>query len=226
MDSNFGSWPPASTRDAVYVSLRERILSLELAPGASLSEKEMSLRYNVSRTPVRESFLRLAEEGLLFILPQRGTYVSLIDTELVEESRFMREQLESAVIRLACAKFPEEGLAELERNLRDQLDCIGKQDDKRMFELDEAFHRTIFEGCRKRNTWALIQKMNAQLNRARMLRLVADHRWEHLYAQHRRMADAIIRRDPDGGERVMREHLSLPIADLAVLKEQYPHYFK
>src|SRR5262249_9041063 len=89
-----------STRDAVYHKLKEQILSVELIPGTNISEKEISVQMGVSRTPVRESFVRLSQEGLLDIYPQRGTVVSLIDLELVEEARFMREQLECAVVRL------------------------------------------------------------------------------------------------------------------------------
>lgn len=216
---------PVSTRDAVYMQLKEQILKLELVPGTPLSENETSLLFNVSRTPVRESFLRLAQEGLVQVLPQRGTFVSLIDTALVEEARFMREQLEKAVIRLACSDFPEAFLALLEENLSNQQECIPKKDDKSMFELDEHFHRILFEGCSKSNTWSLMQQMNAHLNRSRMLRLVDDHNWEHLYEQHRRMANAIKLHDSAAAERIMSEHLALNIADQALLKEKYPNYY-
>ncbi|WP_139995693.1 GntR family transcriptional regulator [Paenibacillus paridis] len=216
---------PVSTRDAVYMQLKEQILKLELVPGTPLSENETSLLFNVSRTPVRESFLRLAQEGLVQVLPQRGTFVSLIDTGLVEEARFMREQLEKAVIRLACSDFPEAFLARLEENLSNQQECIRKKDDKSMFELDEHFHRILFEGCSKSNTWSLMQQMNAHLNRSRMLRLVDDHNWEHLYEQHRRMAEAIKLHDSAAAERIMSEHLALNIADQALLKEKYPNYY-
>jgi DNA-binding GntR family transcriptional regulator len=217
---------PVSTRDAVYLQLRDQILTLELPPGTPLSENETSLLFQVSRTPVRESFLRLAQEGLVQVLPQRGTFVSLIDTELVEEGRFMREQLERSVIRLACGQFPEEALALLELNLQQQKASMMKQDDKHMFELDEAFHRIIFEGCRKTNTWSVIQQMNAHLNRSRMLRLVDDHNWQHLYEQHRQMAEAIKSGEAEMAEQLMKEHLSLNITDQAVLKEKYPNYYK
>lgn len=215
-----------SARSEVYAKLREQILSLELPPGAALSEKESSLVFGVSRTPVRESFVRLAQEGLVQVLPQRGTFVSLIDPELVEEARFMREQLERAVIRLACASFPKEALEALETNLRLQRESMAEANYKRMFELDEAFHRTIFEGCRKLNTWAVIQQMNAHLNRSRLLRLASDHEWSHLYAQHERMVGAIREGDAETADRVMQEHLSLSIHDQAVLQEKFPHYFK
>ncbi|RCW48835.1 GntR family transcriptional regulator [Paenibacillus prosopidis] len=217
---------PVSTRDAVYLQLRDQILKLELPPGTPLSENETSLLFQVSRTPVRESFLRLAQEGLVQVLPQRGTFVSLIDTELVEEGRFMREQLEKSVIRLACEQFPEEALASLELNLLQQEASMMKQDDKHMFELDEAFHGIIFEGCRKMNTWSVIQQMNVHLNRSRMLRLADDHNWQNLFEQHRRMAEAIKSGEADLAEQLMKEHLSLNITDQAVLKEKYPSYYK
>ncbi|MEI7027250.1 GntR family transcriptional regulator [Paenibacillus sp. y28] len=217
---------PASTRDAVYAALLDQILRLELPPGASISEKDISERFGVSRTPVRESFVRLSQEGLLEVYPQRATFVSLIDLELAEEARFMREQLERAVIRLACGAFPAEHLLALQTNLTQQKACIEEEDDKKMFELDEAFHRTIFEGCHKSNTWAVIQQINVHLNRTRVLRLADDHHWDELYNQHLQMVESIRLQHADQAEQLMTEHLHLTIADQALLKQKYPTYFK
>jgi len=217
---------PITTRDAVYAKLKEDIIKLELKPGMPLSENEMSAIFQVSRTPVRESFVRLAQEGLVQVLPQRGTYVSLIDPELVEEGRFMREHLERAVIRLACDHFPEDALKLLDDNLRQQAESIERHDNRAMFELDEAFHKILFDGCNKSMTWAAIEQMNTHLNRSRMLRLVDNHDWLHLYEQHKQMAEAIRARQPEAGDRLMKEHLNLNITDQAVLKEKYPSYYK
>ncbi|WP_276356074.1 GntR family transcriptional regulator [Cohnella caldifontis] len=222
----FGGAPASSAREAVYWRLRERILSLELPPGAALSEKDMSLAFQVSRTPVRESFVRLAQEGLVQVLPQRGTFVSLIDTEHALEARFMREQLERAVVRLACESFPAESLAALDTNLMAQRSSLESRDEKRMFDLDEEFHRTIFAGCRKLNTWNVLQQMKTHLNRTRHLALSPDRDWNHLYDQHRAIADAIRRQDADEAESVMRDHLNLTVTDLHELKRKHPHYFK
>jgi len=217
---------PLSTRDSVYMQLREQILKLELPPGTALSENETSLLFKVSRTPVRESFLRLAQEGLVQVLPQRGTLVSLIDTALVEEARFMREHLERAVIRLACAEFPKLFLLELQNNLRLQQECVHNKDNQGMFALDEAFHRILFDGCSKSNTWSNMQQMNGHLNRSRMLRLVDDSHWENLYEQHRLMAEAVEAQDAETADRLMTLHLTQNITDQALLKEKYPHYYK
>lgn len=214
-----------STRDEVYASLKEDILQLKLPPGTPLSENETSLRFGVSRTPVRESFMKLAQEGLLQILPQRGTFVSLIDTSLVEEARFMREHLESAVIGLACAAFRDDTLLQLEDNVRMQEACIARHDHDAMFRLDEQFHRLLFEGCDKINTWHALAGLTVHLNRSRRLRLADDHNWGQLFEQHRAMAEAIKLRDAAAAKKLMKEHLSLNITDQAVLKEKYPHYF-
>ncbi|MDN4068415.1 GntR family transcriptional regulator [Paenibacillus vini] len=217
--------PAGSAGNNVYAQLKQQIVSLELPPGTTLSEKEMSIAFQVSRTPVRESFVRLAQEGLLLVLPQRGTKVSLIDPDLVEEARFMREQLERAVIKLACQSFPEEQLTALERNLELQQESLRLHDGRSMFELDEEFHRILFEGCRKLGTWSVIQQMNAHLNRSRILWLKTDPHWEHLYDQHRQMFEAVRLRDESRADSVMREHLTLSIANLSVLKEKFPDFF-
>ena len=215
-----------SAKDAVYAQLKNQILDLTLPPGTALSEKEMAVAFQVSRTPVRESFVRLAQEGLVQVLPQRGTYVSLIDTEHALEARFMREHLERAVIQLACDSFPQESLAALEANLAAQLTALEARVERQMFELDESFHRIIFEGCAKLNTWALLQQANTQLNRTRHLSLAPDRDWRHLYSQHRAIADAIRDSNADLADRTIREHLQLAVTDLDELKEKHPHYFK
>ena len=214
-----------SARDAVYMQLREQIVSLGLPPGSALSEKETSLQFNVSRTPVRESFVRLAQEGLVQVLPQRGTFVALIDPNMVEEARFMREHLERAVIRLACDSFPARLLDSLDRNLREQEHSMDQADFKRMFELDEQFHLTLFEGCGKLHTWAAMRPLVDHLNRSRLLRLASDRHWQQLYRQHSELVAAIRARDGDTAECIMKEHLTLNIADLKTLQLKFPHYF-
>lgn len=214
-----------STGNQVYLKLKEQIVNLELPPGTTLSEKEMSVAFQVSRTPVRESFVRLAQEGLVLVLPQKSTRVSLIDPAMVEEARFVREQLERAVVRLACQHFPEACLAELEQNLKAQKDSLDRNDDHAMFKLDEAFHRTIFEGCSKLGTLGVIQQMNAHLNRSRILWLKSYPGWDNLYAHHQGITEAIRRKDADEADRLMNEHLMLTISNLGLLQEKYPDYF-
>jgi GntR family transcriptional regulator, rspAB operon transcriptional repressor len=217
---------PSSTREHVYNLLREQILDLKLEPGASLSEKEISERFQVSRTPVREAFLKLSQEGLLEVYPQKGTFVSLIDLRLVEEARFMREQLEKAVVSLACEAFPEENLNSLEANLKMQEVCAAQQDYQKLFELDEYFHRTIFQGCNKERIWSAMQPMNTHLNRIRILRLATNYNWNDILSQHAAIFQAIKDRNPDMAVKTMRNHLTQVLIDKEELARLNPKYFR
>jgi GntR family transcriptional regulator, rspAB operon transcriptional repressor len=217
---------PRSTREHVYHLLREQILELQLEPGASLSEKEISEKFQVSRTPVREAFLKLSQEGLLEVYPQKGTFVSLIDLGLVEEARFMREQLEKAVVKLACECFPEDKLISLEMNLKMQEICEKQKDYQKLFELDEDFHRTIFQGCNKERIWLAMQPMNTHLNRIRILRLTSNYNWNDILSQHTEIFNAIKDQSPERGVKIMQDHLTLVVIDKEELKKVNPKYFR
>jgi DNA-binding GntR family transcriptional regulator len=215
-----------STSKAIYHELREEIINLHLVPGTSISEKEISEKYNVSRTPVREAFVRLSQEGLLSIYPQKGTFVSLIDLSAVEEGRFLREHLERAVIRQACEEFPQEKIFALEMNLKFQDMYMKEHDYKRLFEADEEFHKIIFDGCNKKRIWAIIHDMSTDFQRIRLLRLIANFTWDNIYLQHENIVDAIRNKRPEIAENTMKEHLNMVIFDEIQLKESHPNYFK
>ena len=215
-----------STSKRIYHLLREEIINLNFVPGLGISEKEISEKFNVSRTPVREAFVRLSQEGLLSIYPQKGTFVSLIDLASVEESRFMREHLERAVVRLACEEFPQEKSLELEMNLKFQKMYMESHDHKKIFKADEEFHKLIFEGCSKKTIWSTISNMDSDFQRIRVLRLTSKLKWDQVYFQHLGIANAIKDKNPDLGEKIMMEHLTMVNFDKTQLKEDFANYFK
>jgi DNA-binding GntR family transcriptional regulator len=215
-----------STRDHVYEVLRENIIFLKLEPGKSISEKEMSEMLQVSRTPVREAFVKLAQEELLEVYPQRGTIISLIDLNHVEEARFIREHLERATVRLACESFPSEQLQQLESNYSQQKRCVVEKNYTKLFELDQQFHATIAKGCNKERAWGVIQQMNAHLARIRMLSLAANYNWGLILSQHEQILAAIKAKDADLGEKVMEEHLKKLTFEQGDLKKAFEPYFK
>ncbi|MFE4722608.1 GntR family transcriptional regulator [Streptomyces sp. NPDC056728] len=98
------SRPRESVRARVHALLRARITSLELLPGAPLSENELAAELDVSRTPVREALILLGEESLVDVFPKLGTFVSRISVDAVLEAQFMREALELAALREAVTK--------------------------------------------------------------------------------------------------------------------------
>ncbi|MEW9674128.1 GntR family transcriptional regulator [Ammoniphilus sp. 3BR4] len=217
-----------SRRNFVYNCLYENIIQLILPPGCALSEKEIGLQLNVSRTPVREAMIQLAKEDLVETVPQIGSYVSLINPALVEESRFMRETLEIAVIKQAAEKINPLTLLELEKNLYMQKLMIENGDYKEFVKHDDAFHEIIFKSLGKERTWHAIDQMNAQFKRVRILRLASTEtsRWEEVVEEHEDLFSALKNKDAVLAEKRMKEHLTKGIFHLDELKAKHPDYFE
>ncbi|KKI93695.1 GntR family transcriptional regulator [Bacillus sp. SA1-12] len=214
-----------STRDYVYQTIKGRIINLELKPGTKISEKEIAEKLEVSRTPVREAFLKLSQEELLGIYPQSGTVVSKIDLDHVEEARFTRENIERAIVRLACEVFDDNKLFRLETNVAMQELCLGKGTYHQLFELDEEFHKILFEECNKLRTWKMIRNMNSHFDRLRVLRLAANTDWNVVVSQHKEIYQAIMEKDPKKAERLMVQHLKLVNFEKDEIEVRYPDYF-
>src|ERR687895_101911 len=109
-----------SARVQAYAALREAIVRAELEPGRQLSENELAARLGVSRTPIREALVRLRDERLVEIVPQLGTFVTLISPDAIADAQFIREALECSAIRLATENASERDLEELQANLAAQ----------------------------------------------------------------------------------------------------------
>lgn len=214
-----------STREYSYQILKNRIFRMELEPGTKISEKEIADELNVSRTPVREAFMKLAEEELLDIIPQSGTIVSRINLKHVEEGRFIRERVEKEIVALACASFPEEFRFRLETNIALQDICAGNQNFYKLFELDEEFHQILFEGTGKERTWKMLQQLNIHFNRLRLLRLSKDSHWEDIISQHKEIYQLIIHKQAEQAALVIESHLRLIVVEQKFLLAKYPQYF-
>jgi len=215
-----------STREYVYRFLKLNIMQLRIVPGSALSEKEISQLLGVSRTPVREAFIQLSQEYLLDILPQKGTYVSLIDIENVEESKFLRETVEKAVIAIACTEFPSENFFDLQSNIVLQELCLKEKNYLKFYELDEALHKIIFAGCKKARIWSMIQQMHTHYNRVRMLNIAGGYDALPVLNQHKQLVKAILEKDLELGMQTIGLHLNKVNFDIEDLRRDYAHYFK
>ena len=217
--------PQESSREFVYRFLKSSIMEVSLPPGAALSEKDIAALLGVSRTPVREAFIQLSQEGLLDIMPQKGTYVSLIDLDSVAESKFLRETMEEAVMKEACRDYPPAMLFELQSNVTLQELCLNEKNYIRFFELDEALHRSIFEGCRKGRIWHMMQLMHGHYNRVRRLNIAGGYDVHTVLRQHQDMVQAISEKNPARGVKVINSHLNKVNVDINDLLHHYRHYF-
>jgi len=205
----------------LYSILRGQIIRNELQPGTRLSEAGIAAEYQISRQPVREVFIRLADEGLLEVRPQRGTIVPRISERMVEDARFIREAIEADVVKRAAAKFDRAQIAELDRLLEQQK----RAEDVRSFvELDDQFHRSLADGIGRAHAWHVIEALKAQLDRVRYLSLKQFPKAK-LIEQHSAVIEAIRAGDPGQAEAAMRRHLNTIVDDLPVIAAEQPDHF-
>lgn len=208
----------------LLASLRERVVRGELVPGTRLSEQEIAAAYGLSRQPVREAFIRLADEELLEIRPQRGTFVRKIRVAEVESSRFVREAVEADIVRLAAARATGADAAELRLAVARQEEA-GDCDAATFMALDERFHRTIAEIAGRSDAWDYLEPLKMHMDRVRYL-TAAEFPVSRLVGEHRAIAEAVAARDPDAAEIAVRRHLKGVLDDLPLIVEAQPGFFE
>jgi len=206
----------------VVGALRDDIVSMALKPGDVISESDIAGRYGVSRQPVREAFIRLAQQGLLLIRPKRATVVKKISPEGVRQSRFIRESIEVEIIRRLAAN-PGGASAVLGELIVEQ---DAAQDDSRRFHLlDELFHRTLARLAGVEYAWQLVDDHKMQLDRVRYLTLGVSSA-KRAIDEHKAIAAAVARTDPAAAEAAMRAHLARAEVLLSQTIADHPDYFE
>src|SRR3954467_14440626 len=123
--------------------IRDAIVRLELPPGAIIDKVGLCARLGVSRFPVSEALGRLAAEGFVEILPQRGTRVARIDLADCRQAMFIRRALETEAVRAIAPRADAVLLAALDRNLREQDGALGADYSSRFHQLDLEMHELL-----------------------------------------------------------------------------------
>jgi len=210
-----------SSVDDIHDVIRDEIITLRLMPGAKVSENELARRFNTSRTPVREALLRLVDEGLVEVWPQRGTLITPISLQAVRRARFVREAIEVAVFRKAAIEgLSEAVLAQLDAIMAEQ--DAAREDPVRFTEADDAFHRAFANGIAVGDIWTVLEREKAQFDRLRFLSLPNVTPVSVLIEQHEKMIAAVRARDPDAAEKAVRHHLSEVLKVTEQLSARYP----
>lgn len=209
----------------VVGALRDEIVSMALKPGDVISESDIAARYGVSRQPVREAFIRLAQQGLLLIRPKRATVVKKISPEGVRQSRFIRESIEVEIIRRVAAKGGAEAEAVLQDLIAEQERASAAKDSRQFHQLDELFHRTLARLAGVEYAWQLIDDHKMQLDRVRYLTLGVSSA-QVAIGEHKIITDTIARSDVAGAEGAMRAHLGRAEILLAQTISDFPNYFE
>ena len=204
--------------------LRAAIIRGELAPGQAISEIEMSKKFSISRQPVREAFIKLGEERLIEVLPQRGTYIRKISVKEVQEARHLREIFEMSIVREVTEKH-DAGLIKTLRSLIAAQRKVKQGDNHAYLLLDEEFHRTLAMHAGREYMWRVTEGIKAQMNRVRFLTFDSATPMPQLTEEHSGVVDAIEAGDTELAAQRMEQHLRALLTSLPLMAERYPEHF-
>lgn len=210
--------------DVVYSELSEAIRDLRLPPGSPLSEPGVATSLGVSRAPVREAFTRLADQGLLTIVPQVGSQVAPISMASVNDAVFIRTALEKSAFQQAVGT-DDLDVSELQRLVDLNREAALAGDEEGFIQTDEELHQLVFTLAGVPQIWQVVRGAKVHLDRLRRLNLPAAIANPEIPAEHQLIVDALGGRDEAGGLRVIQKHATRIIGDTGKLREEFPDYF-
>ncbi len=190
-----------SLADRAYLAIRDRIVSLELAPGALIDERALVDELGMSRTPVREALMRLAQERLVEVYPRRGMFVTGVDVRELARLSEVRAVLEPEAARLAAVRATDAERA----GLSALVDEITAADD--LMGLDERIHRAVYRAAHNDLLEATLEQYYVLALRIWSIAGERAHELEEAVDAHRALLEAVVDGDGERAAETMRAHV-------------------
>jgi DNA-binding GntR family transcriptional regulator len=209
---------PGLIRHEVYDHLKGEILSGKLPSGSRLAEIALAERLGVSRTPVREAVQRLAQDGLVEVMPNRGAKVKTVSTADVEDVYAVREVLDGLAARLAAT---HRTTAQLEamRTALAKLERADPEDFEMQIAADLEFHAVIAAGSGNPTLTATLTNLSENVARVKLLSKHTNQS-ETTRTAHHQLLQAIAKRDAGAAEHLARAHV---LEFRAIILKQLQH---
>lgn len=200
------------TRPSLHIELLDRVRDLiiegSLPPGTKVPERELCERYGVSRTPMREALKVLAVEGLVWLEPNRGAWVSKITIEDLEEVFPVMGALEALSGELACERITDEQIDIICETHRDMVQHYEARDLALYFQSNQAIHEAILDAASNSELTAMYQSLSARIRRARYIANMTEERWKKAVEEHEQILAALKKRDGHELGQILRQHLA------------------
>lgn len=214
-----------TSADVVFDYLYEQIGSLQLLPGAKISEAEIAAKFGVSRQPVRDAFSRLGNLDLLLIRPQKATVVKKFSRRSIETARFVRLSVELEVLRKAANEWTGAYDAEFDANLAQQREALSDKDVDTFHKLDYDLHHLFCRAADAEFAFEIIAMNKAQVDRLCVLSLTAQDGMRQLIDDHDTLLRQLRAQDVDGVMDTVRTHLSRLDQTIEDIQEAHATYF-
>ena len=213
----------------IYAVLEREIIDLTLRPGSSLSENPLCTRFGAPRSLIRVVLQKLQENGLVRIVPYKGTTVTRLNRRIVDELIYERTAVEGRILRDFTPRCTPEQRALIRRQV-DAYTALARADApdfNRLYEADRILHETWFAAMDKMYLWRTLQNAHADYSRFRMLDTMTSGGLDEVIADHQNLLNAIERCDLAAFEPLVERHLYGGIRRLgSKLTEEYADYFE
>lgn len=212
--------------EQIYHEIYSRIILLELKPGENLNVKQMLNEVGVSRSPLRDALLKLQDDNLVEIFPQKGSRVSKINLNQLEVERFMRTTLELAAVPLFAQKCIKEDLLKMRSAIESQKIAMEGNNFKDFLIADDEFHEVIFAGIGMERIWNITKNQSGNYRRFRVLSSFVSRILSDIVDEHEDIVKAFTNKDADLVLKLDRAHLTKVHTELDILQREYPDYFE
>lgn len=215
-----------SASNYVYKYLFDEITSLRLTPGTRINPNKLSQKLKISRTPIQSACSKLAENKLLKIKPQSGSYVSLINFSKVYESFYMRNLLEQAAIYEVChsSNRPKVVLA-LEQNIYNQQKALEQGLYDNAFNYDNKFHHIIYSVAKMIYIEESMVQISIDQKRIDKLKILSNIRPYPILKEHQEILNSIRDGNSDAAKFNVYMHISNMIKNTIIIHNKYSNYF-
>lgn len=216
--------PSESAKDYVVRQLIYNIIHFNLIPGQQLDTAQLCELFHVSKIPLREAELELAQTRLLEIRPKVGVFVTCIDTDFIEEIRSLRSTLESELATNACDLFTREQIDSMWENIALWKMYLERNNEEKVFQLDKEFHKMLYMFCYHPNWYQLVDNISPHYDRTIVLSFRC-HEMNRIVTDHEELVRAIEAHDKEKAAHIARLHMTRYIENLDILKQQFADYF-
>jgi len=211
----------------IHATLRAAILDVAMPPGSAIAEPAIAERFGVSRTPVREALLRLADEGLVDVRPQRGTFVARLSLPRILEALFVRRAVECAILERIVAGADRRALAATLTAIVDAQAAADERGDvAAALDADTSFHRALVEASGMPGVWGVVAAARDLHHRIRAIAVPELRSAARAIRDHRAIVRAVRAGDARAAVRAMEAHLARNLALAGAIARGHPDYFE
>lgn len=193
--------------DRAYEDLKRLIVTMELAPGAHIDERELMATFDIGRTPLREAVLRLVHERLVVHTPRRGAWVSPLSVTDLKQMTECRLTLEAPIARMATERITQDDIDRLSAILDEGQAAIDADNNEDLVNLDFQLHLYIAQCSGNDYLASFLEQVNSAMLRYWHLSSRNSHTLPTWRDNHAELVHAIISGDPDQAEEQARRHV-------------------